>query len=126
MTDKFKHPLLLLLALVLVLPACKRANDNNPALIGKWQGKEWLVFGKPMGQDASLVFFEFTTDGDYSAQFGDQEESGVWRTQKDKLYTTAQGEKEIVVKILTLNETTLRFEMNRGGQQETLELTKTQ
>lgn len=121
-----KHILSLLIIGLLALAACKRANDNNPALIGKWQGKEWLVFGKPIGEDASQVEFEFTAEGDYSARFGSQEESGVWRTQKEKLYTTAQGEKEIVVKILQLDATTLKFEMNRGGRQETLELTKTQ
>lgn len=121
-----KNIVLFILFGALVLSACKRANDNNPALIGKWQGKEWLVFGKPMGEDASQVEFEFTAEGDYSARFGEQEESGVWRTQKEKLYTTAQGQQEIVVKILRLDSTTLKFEMNRGGQQETLELTKAQ
>ena len=121
-----KHILSLLIIGLLSFAACKRANDNNPAIIGKWQGKEWLVFGKPMGEDASQVEFEFTAEGDYSARFGEQEESGVWRTQKEKLYTTAQGQQEIVVKILRLDSTTLKFEMNRGGQQETLELTKAQ
>jgi len=111
---------------LLVLSACQRANDNNPALIGKWQGKEWLVSGKPIGADASQVEFEFTAEGDYSARFGKQEESGVWRTQKDKLYTTAQGKQEIVVRILRLDSAVLEFEMNRGGREETLELTKTQ
>lgn len=118
-----------LFALVLltsVLPACQRDNDNNPALIGKWQGKEWLIFGKPSGQDAARVSFEFTADGNYSAAFGDQQENGVWRTVKDKLYTTAKDKKEIMVKILQLDDTTLKFEMNRGGQQETLELLKKQ
>lgn len=119
-----KHILIILT--LLAYTACKRVNDNNPALIGQWQGKEWLVFGKPMGQDASEVLFEFTAEGDYMAKFGNQEENGVWRTQKDKLYTTAQGKKEIMVKILQLDGSTLRFEMNRGGQQETLELIKTQ
>ncbi len=121
-----KYTRIFILFLTLALPACKRVNDNNPALIGKWQGKEWLVFGKPMDQDAAQVAFEFTAEGDYSAQFGSEEESGVWRTEKDKLYTTAQGKKEIMVKILQLDATTLKFEMNRGGQQETLELTKAQ
>jgi len=121
-----KHILSFLILGFLTLAACKRANDHNAMLIGKWVGKEWLVAGKPIGEDASQVGFEFTADGDYSAHFGSQEESGVWRTQKEKLYTTAQGEQEIVVKILLLDATTLKFEMNRGGRQETLELTKAQ
>lgn len=120
-----KHTIHYLLLAILALPACKRVNDNNPALIGAWQGTEWLVFGKPMGQDATQVEFEFTAEGDYMARFGNQEENGVWRTQKDKLYTTAQGKKEIMVKILQLDDNILKFEMNRGGQQETIELKKT-
>lgn len=121
-----KYSLILLFLGILSLTACKRANDHNAMLVGKWVGKEWLIAGKPIGEDASQVEFEFTVDGDYSARFGAQEESGVWRTQKEKLYTTAQGKQEIVVKILLLDATTLKFEMNRGGRQETLELTKTQ
>ncbi|MFN0014413.1 MAG: lipocalin family protein [Saprospiraceae bacterium] len=115
-----------LFLLALALTACKRENDNNPALIGKWQGKEWLAFGKPIGEDATQVVFEFNADGDYSARFGSQEESGTWRTQKEKLYTKAQGRQEILVKILKLDTSTLLFEMNRAGQQESLELTKAQ
>ncbi|MBK6932348.1 MAG: hypothetical protein IPH12_16415 [Saprospirales bacterium] len=117
-----------LLAVLLLFTAaftnCRRTNDNNPALYGKWTGKEWLVFGKPAGRDAARVFFEFTADGNYSAGFGDQTENGSWRTDKDKLYTTAQNRKEIMVKILKLDAQTLLFEMNRSGRQETLELTK--
>lgn len=112
--------------LMLILTACQPENDKNPALFGKWQGKEWLVFGKPSAQDAARVQFEFREDGAYTAAFGAQNESGVWRTVGDKLYTTADGRKEIMVKILTVDVSVLKFEMNRGGQQETLELTKVQ
>lgn len=123
---KKQYLLLPLLLLTMAFAACRRTNDNNPALLGKWQGKEWLVFGKPAGRDAARVFFEFTADGNYSAGFGEQTESGVWRTDKDKLYTTAKDKKEIMVKILKLDSEMLLLEMNRGGQQETLELTKKQ
>lgn len=108
------------------LGACGHVNDQNQALIGKWQGKEWLIFGKPSGQDASKVAFEFKPDGTYTAGFGQQGEAGVWRTEKDKLYTKAGGRKEIMVKILQADAATLKFEMNRSGQQETMELTKLQ
>lgn len=93
-------------------------------LIGKWQGTEWLVFDKPSDLDASKVSFEFNEDGAYSAEFGDQKQSGTWRTEKEKLYTTETGKKEIMVKILRLDATNLDFEMNRGGQKETLKLVK--
>lgn len=114
----------LFVAVALLLSACRPANDKNPMLVGEWQGKEWLVFGKDSGQDATQVSFSFQDDGVYSASFGDQKQSGTWRSDGDKLYTTETGKKEIMVKLLTADGVTLKFEMNRGGQQETLELEK--
>lgn len=115
-----------ILALALFFTSCQQENDKNANLPGKWQGKEWLIFDKPSGEDASQVHFEFAADGTYSAGFGKQGEKGTWRTIGDKLYTKGEGRKEIMVKMLTADGTTLKFEMNRGGQQETLELTKIQ
>ncbi len=114
----------LFLTAVLSLAACKRADDRNPALTGKWQGTEWLIFDQPSGMDAAQVFFEFRTDGSYAADFGKQHQQGTWRTEKDKLYTTEEGKKEIMVKLLKIDAANLEFEMNRGGQKETLKLSK--
>ena len=116
-----KNMLFLLLASSLLF-ACKRVNDKNPELVGRWQGTEWLIFGKPSVQDATQVGFEFLADGTYTATYGQQIESGVWRTDKSRLYTTGEGRKEIMVKILKLDKERLKFEMNRAGQQETIEL----
>lgn len=116
----------LLLLTAFAQGSCKRPTERNPDLLGKWQGKEWLIFGKPSGQDATQVYFEFMPDGKYTAGSGSQNENGTWRTEKDKLYTTATDRKEIMVKMLKTDSTTLVFEMNRGGQQETLELIKVQ
>lgn len=113
-------------ALFLLLTQCKTVNDKNPMLIGSWEGVEWLVEGQPSGQDATQVGFEFLENGAYSARFGADQQSGVWRTDGNKLYTTEQGKKEIMVKILQLDAQVLQFEMNRGGQQETLKLAKVQ
>ena len=109
---------------ILALSACQKTNDKNPALLGKWQGTEWLIFDKPSGMDATQVNFEFKDDGTYSAQFAAQNQSGTWRTEKDKLYTQETGKQEIMVKLLKLDATNLDFEMNRGGQKETLKLVK--
>ena len=113
-----------MMACLAAMTACQKANDKNPALLGKWQGKEWLVFDKPSDMDATRVQFEFKADGGYGARFGDQNQTGIWRTENDKLYTTEVGKQEIMVKILKLDATTLSFEMNRGGQKETLTLLK--
>jgi hypothetical protein len=115
---------LLILSLALVLAACQRANDKNPALLGSWQGTEWLIFDKPSGMDATQVQFEFRDDATFTANFGDQKKQGTWRTNGDKLYTTETGMQEIMVKLLKADGTSLDFEMNRGGQKETLKLVK--
>jgi hypothetical protein len=114
----------LLFSLAMTFIACQKANDKNPALLGSWQGTEWLIFDKPSGMDASQVVFEFKEDGTFTASFGNQNQSGTWRTEKDKLYTTETGKKEIMVKLLKSDGTNLDFEMNRGGQKETLRLVK--
>lgn len=109
---------------LLALASCQKANDKNPALLGNWQGMEWLIFDKPSGIDAAQVSFEFKDDGTYSARFGDQNQRGTWRTEKNKLYTTETGKQEILVKLLKADGAVLEFEMNRGGQKEVLKLKK--
>lgn len=118
-----KHILFLLL-LVVGLAACQKTNDKNPALIAKWEGTEWLIMDKPSGMDASQVYFEFKEDGTYAARFGNQNQSGTWRSEKDRLYTQETGKEEIMVKVLKVDAAILEFEMNRGGQKEILKLTK--
>lgn len=120
-----KHTLLFF-ALSLVLVNCQKVNDKNPALLGKWQGENWMIFDKPSTNDASQVHFEFKEEGTYNAQFGKQNQEGTWRTEKDKLYTTETGKQEIMVKLLKYDGAILNFEMNRGGQKETLEMKKTE
>ena len=115
---------LVLFFAVILASACQKTNDKNPLLLGTWQGTEWLIMDKPSGMDATKVQFEFKEDGTYSAQFGNQNQSGTWRTEKDKLYTTETDKKEILVKLLKYDGANLDFEMNRGGQKETLKLAK--
>ena len=116
--------LIFMLAALTGLVACQKTNDKNPALLGQWKGTEWLIFDKPSDIDAAQVQFEFKDDGTYSAQFGKQNQAGTWRTEKDKLYTQETGKQEIMAKMLTINDKALDFEMNRGGQKETLKLAK--
>lgn len=106
------------------LVSCQKVNDKNPALLGKWQGAEWLIMDKPSGIDAAQVSFEFKEDATYNAQFGGQNQSGTWRTEKERLFTTETGKQEIIVKLLKADGTNLDFEMNRGGQKEILKLVR--
>jgi hypothetical protein len=113
-----------LLVTLLAFNACAPINDKNPAVFGNWMGARWLISNKPSDLNAALVSFSFSEDGTYTARFGEQIESGVWRSDKDKLFTTAAGAQEKVVRIIVADGTHLHFEMNRMGQQETLELVK--
>lgn len=69
------------------------------------------------------VSFDFNGEV-YSAKLGQKDEVGSFRIDADKLYTTADGQKEIMVKIMKLTPDSLVFEMNRGGVQEVLTLKK--
>ncbi len=109
-----------------VFSSCGTTIDRNPALYGRWEGKEWLVNGQPSQQDPSKIFFEFREDGTYSAGYRTEGEKGSWRTDHDKLYTTAEGKKEKVVRIQFEGPIGLTFEMNRGGVPETMKLIKAQ
>ncbi len=122
-----KHTLIaqaLFLTALFSLASCQKVNDKNPVLLGQWQGTEWLIMDKPSDIDATQVSFEFKEDGTFNAQFGNQNQTGVWRTEKDKLYTTETGKQEIMVKLLKCEANALDFEMNRGGQKEILKLKK--
>lgn len=113
-----------LVLVVLLVSFCKKVNDKNPSLHGTWKGTEWLIEGQKKAA-ADMVQFEFQPDGTYKAQLGDgYSEIGVWRTDGDKLYTTAEGKQEIMVKMLKYDGQVLSFEMNRSGQKEILTLGK--
>lgn len=113
-----------LLFCLALLGSCQPVNDKNVALLGRWEGTQWLINDEPSQQDPSKVYFEFNADGTYSAGYRTQGEKGIWRTHDDKLYTTAEGRKEMVVRFHLTDTSTLRFEMNRGGQPEIIELAK--
>ena len=102
----------------LFLAGCAADKGYQQALIGNWQGVAWTVEGR-QGPDASVVKFAFEELG-YRATLGSKEEKGSFRVEGDKLYTRAEGQQEIMVKIVRLSTDTLEFEMNRGGTKENL------
>lgn len=106
--------------------SCGKTIDRNPALYGRWTAKEWTINGEASRQDPSKIYFEFREDGTYSAGYRTEGEKGVWRTEKDKLYTTAEGKIEKVVRVVIEDSTTIQLQMNRNGVPETMELTKAQ
>lgn len=97
---------------------------NKKLIIGEWLGLSWSVAegGDYNERDHEGFSFIFNGDGTYSATFGNSDESGTYWVEREKLYTTAQGKTQKMVKILTINEEMMTIQMNRGGTLELLEL----
>ena len=109
--------------LLSLLNACE-LSKNPQLIIGKWQGAEWLVNGRPSANEATATQFTFTDKGEYSYTNSGSIEKGTYKIDHDQLFTTPANETEIMVKILKLTSDSLVFYMNRSGQAETLTLLK--
>ena len=99
--------------------------DVNKKLIkGEWVGISWSVQqGEDyIPKDNEGFSFSFNDDGTYVARFGSTEESGTYWVEREKLYTTATGKAQKMVKIMYVNEEILSIQMNRGGTLELLDL----
>lgn len=103
--------------------ACQKG-EVDKGLIGDWQGVKWTVDGKDSRRDVSVVTFSFQKDGTYSANYGQQEEEGLFYTKEGKLYTNAKGQVEKMVQYSYLGGDTLKMVMNRAGTAEDLYLVK--
>jgi hypothetical protein len=105
----------------MIMTSCSDS-PNNKLIQGNWQGVEWLANGHPSGKDASQASFSFDDKGVYSFVYADTKEEGTYKVENDMLFTTAKGANEIMVKITRLTKDSLVFDMNSGGQAETLTL----
>ncbi len=122
MIIKMKKAITFLLLVTLFL-ACSNENDNA-ALIGKWQGISWAVAGEQSGRNAAEVVFTFHPSDSYTAAFSQQKEEGSFRLVGNKLYTTAKGKAEKLVEVRFQGTDTLIMDMNRVGTLEELVLVK--
>ena len=106
---------------LLLLVSCGNS-ENKKLIIGNWTGTEWLVDGKPSDLDAKGTYFTFNDKGEYTYEYSGNKEKGTYIIEKDMLFTTPKGEHEMMVKIVKLTKDSLVFDMNRGGQPESLTL----
>ncbi len=118
------HKLSFLFLALLFLASCGSESAIPEAIYGDWQGASWTVEGKDAGRNAEAVHFQFTAPTQYAATFGEQKEQGTFKVEGNKLYTTAEGQIQKMVKILQLTPDTLEMEMNRAGTLENLLLVK--
>lgn len=123
---KFNYLLILCFTcLFLTLSSCsEEQQDRHEVISGHWHGVSWIIDESQRAYDASRVDFTFEKDGDYSAQLGDRAEEGTYRFMGEMLYTQADGQSEIGVKLLRLDRDTMVMQMNRGGEMESLTLAK--
>ena len=113
--------LILPVCIAMLLFSCTERIDKK-LLPGEWKGAEWIVEGIGGEIDASTAVFTFKDDGQYTYSYNDAMEKGKYYVVNGELYTTPDGGTKMMVKIEKLTQDSLVFNMNRGGQSETLTL----
>ena len=93
---------------------------------GDWECISWMADGQDKVKDGNTkIAFSFGDVDQYSNSLNGAKTSGVYRIVENKLYTKAENDQlEIMVKITSLNEEGLEFEMNRAGEKETMKFIK--
>ena len=107
-----------------IVSSCAHDSHNKELIVGKWKASEWLVKDAPSDYVIANTGFNFDKSGTYVFTYDGTDEKGTYIVKEDKLYTTPYEQQEIMVKINKLTTDSLVFEMNRGGQKETLTLLK--
>jgi lipocalin-like protein len=108
---------------LLIFSSCDDSK-NSSLIVGNWQATEWLVNGKPSSNNTKETSFSFKDNTEYTFNYAGTIEKGNYKVVGDKLYTTPYAQQEMMVKIGKLTLDSLVFDMNRGGQSETLFLIK--
>jgi len=108
--------------LVFCFANCATDLGYQTKIQGSWQVTHWAT-GNDQTRPVDNVKFEFH-GAEYNAQLGQRNEAGKFRIENDKLYTHAEGQQEIMVKIQKLTADSMVFEMNRGGTPEVMTLIK--
>ncbi len=120
--NRLKH-LLSVLSLFLFIGACGDTT-NKKFIIGNWHATEWLINGIPSDANVKNTSFTFNEKGEYTFVNSGHTEQGTYKVEHNRLFTTPGGQQEMMVRIAKLTTDSLVFEMNRGGQPETLTLLK--
>lgn len=100
-----------------------KANNNENLLSGNWQAVGWTDANNKALEQTSSVKFTFG-GGKYNYQNNEINEKGTYKVENDMLFTTAEGENEMMVKIIKITKDSLILGMNRAGQIEFLSLVK--
>ena len=118
----FFSALLISLLFLFAFYSCNIDDKRYEMLLGEWYGSSWIIDDSQREYDASQVHFHFMEENEYTAQLGNREEVGTYRLVDRMLYTDAEGQSEMAVRLIYIDHEMLRLGMNRGGQLETLTL----
>jgi hypothetical protein len=99
-------------------------SKQKDILVGHWTGVEWLEEGKPSIYNPGDASFQFEAGHEYSFTYAGNTENGEYFISNNQLFTTPKGGVKMMVKIIKLDQDTLRFDMNRGGTSEQLTLVR--
>jgi Lipocalin-like domain len=113
-----------LTAFILLLLTSCADTKNNKNIIGSWHAVAWEANGKPLDRNVTTTNFTFTDKGAYTFENAGNIEDGTYKVEIDNLFTTAKGKQEIMVKIIKATNDSLIFDMNNGGQSETITMLK--
>ncbi len=113
----------ILMTFLIGMASCS-AGKQKELIIGTWTGVEWLVNGKNSDYNATETTFTFGDSGNYSFAYGSNIENGEYFISNGELFTTPDGGIKMMVKIPKITQDTLVFNMNRGGQAESLTLVR--
>ena len=112
----------LILSVAVLFLACN-AKYEESFLHGDWVKQSWLNLDDGSSIDQKLDF-SFSEDRRYKVDYGQQMEEGKYWLAGEYLHTVEDGRAEKKVRILTLTQDSLVFEMNRGGHLEKVTLKK--
>jgi hypothetical protein len=98
--------------------------EREKLIVGEWQGVEWRTEGEPSSYTASDAAFRFDETKRYTYSYGDHTETGDYFITNRQLHTTPEGGTTMMVKIERIEQDTVVFIMNRGGQEEELVLAR--
>src|SRR5688572_30255013 len=114
---------ILLFGIVMIfMVGCTMMITDNKLIFGEWTGVEWLVDNSISTHDPRQARFTFDEEGNYTYQYAGDTEKGNFTFANNQLFTTPDGGIKIMVKVPRIEQDTMVFEMNRGGQSERLTL----
>ena len=119
-----KNLFLLILFTATLLISCGGSKQKD-IIVGHWTGVEWLEEGKPSSiLNPADAVFQFDAGDTYSFTYAGNTEKGKYYVSNHELFTTPDGGVKMMVRIIKLDQDTLRFDMNRGGTSERLTLVR--